>query len=72
MPIVRLLQNSSLPSDEVRRLATAYEHVLQALQLVDRNDRMAELVAEKIIQIGRSGVSDPVEIAALAVKQLQA
>lgn len=71
MAIYRLLQESS-PAEESRRLAAAYEQTLQALALVDRNDPITELVARKIIEIGRSGIRDPKEISRIAAKQLGA
>jgi hypothetical protein len=70
VPIYRLLQNTPMGPEEIKRLATAYEKALQALGLVDRNDPIAELVAKKIIEIGQTGVRDPAEISALAVKEL--
>jgi hypothetical protein len=48
----------------------AYEQTLRALRLKDRNDPITQLVAEKIIAIGRTGIEDPTEISKLALKQL--
>jgi hypothetical protein len=51
MAIDRLLQNSVLGPDEIKTLTQAYEDALRATGLVDRDDPVSELVAEKIIAI---------------------
>jgi len=67
--IGRLLENSSLPLEEVSRLVAAYERTLRVLHLVDRNDPVTQIVAKKVIEIGERG-GDAVEISRLAVKEL--
>ena len=57
--------------EEIDGLTTAYEQALLALGLVDRNDRLAEMVAKKVIEIWQTGVRDPADISAVAVKSLQ-
>ncbi|OSJ22119.1 hypothetical protein BSZ19_46880 [Bradyrhizobium japonicum] len=71
MPIYRLLQNKPLGPEEISRLTAAYEQALQGIGLVDRNDPIAEMIAKKIIEIGQTGVRDPADIAALAIKELR-
>ena len=70
MPIYRLLQNIPMGPEEISRLTTAYEQALRAIGLVDRNDPIAEMVAKKIIEIGQTGVREPADISALAIKEL--
>jgi hypothetical protein len=41
-----------------------------ALRLKDRSDPITQLVAEKIIAIGRLEIEDPAEISKLALKEL--
>ena len=48
----------------------AYEQTLRALRLEDRDDPVTQLVAEKIIAIGRLGIEDPAEISKLTLKEL--
>ena len=48
----------------------AYEKTLRALDLKDRNDPITQLVAEKIIAVGRLGIEDPAEISKLALRKL--
>jgi hypothetical protein len=70
MPIQRILQNSPLHPEDIRRLVAAYEKTLQALGLKDRNDPITELVAKKIIEIGQTGVRDPEQISQRAIEGL--
>jgi hypothetical protein len=70
MAIYRILQNSPLSPEDISRLIVAYEATLKALGLTDRSDPITELVARKIIEIGQTGVRDPVEISRRAVADL--
>jgi hypothetical protein len=70
MAIYRLLQNSPMGPEEIRRMETAYEQTLRALHLKDRNDPMTEMIAKKIIEIAQTGVKDPAQISLLAMKEL--
>ena len=49
---------------------TAYEQTLRTLRLKDRNDPITQLVAGKIIAVGRLGIEDPAEISKLALREL--
>jgi hypothetical protein len=70
MPINRLLAQSSLGPEEIRLLNEAYEQTLRALNLVDRNDPLTEIVAKKIIEISQTITNDPAQISKLAIKAL--
>jgi hypothetical protein len=70
MTIHRLLKNTTFGPEEIERLVTAYEQTLQALGLKDRSDPITQLVAEKIIAVGRLGIEDPAEISKLALNEL--
>jgi hypothetical protein len=70
MAIYRILQNSPLSPEDIGRLTAAYEATLKALDLTDRSDPITELVARKIIEIGQTGVRDPLEISRRAVRDL--
>jgi hypothetical protein len=70
MAIYRLLQNTVFEPKDIERLVAAYELTLRALRLKDRDDPITQLVAEKIITIGRLKIEDPVEISELALKEL--
>jgi hypothetical protein len=70
MPISRLLQNLPIGPAEISRMTAAYEQTLRTIGLVDRNDPIAEMIAKKIIEIAQSGVREPADISALAIKEL--
>ena len=70
MAIYKLMQNTVFEPKDIERLVTAYEQTLRALRLKDRSDPITQLVAEKIIAIGRLGIEDPAEISKLALKEL--
>ena len=70
MPIGRLLKDSKLGQDEIKRLNAAYTYALRSLSVVDRNDPLTEMLARKIIEVGATE-SDPVKISEIAIKQLR-
>jgi hypothetical protein len=70
MPIRSHLGNASLTPDEIRCLNDAYKAALRSLSLVDRNDPLTKMIADKIIEIGQGGVRDPAVISARAIKAL--
>jgi hypothetical protein len=67
--IDRLLMGSSLDRELLAQLKLAYEATLRALHLVDRNDPITELIAKRVIEVGKRG-GDPFEISKLVIKGL--
>jgi hypothetical protein len=45
-------------------------NVLQELGLVNRKNAVTAVVAEKVVEVGATGTSDPEEIAKAAIKRL--
>jgi len=70
MPINRLLADSKLGPEEIKRLKAAYTYALRSLSVVDRNDPLTEMLARKIIEVGATE-SDPAKISEIAIKQLR-
>ncbi|MEH2501429.1 pyrimidine operon attenuation protein/uracil phosphoribosyltransferase [Bradyrhizobium sp. AZCC 1578] len=70
MPIYRLLQNMPMGPEEISRLTTAYEQALRAIGIVDRGDPLAELLARKIIEVAQTGIREPADISAQAIKEM--
>jgi hypothetical protein len=66
MPINRLLENSKLTAEEIKRLNRAFTFALRSLSLVDRNDPLTEMIARKIIEVG-AAETDPAKISQIAV-----
>jgi hypothetical protein len=59
MPIRTLLNDDqSFSPDEAKVLIEAFEQSLQALRLVDREDPVTRLVAEKVLEAARGGERD--------------
>ena len=65
----RLIKRSSLPTEEKERLSEILERTLRRLDLVDRNDALTESIARMIIDLDRSGVRDPDEIAGRVLRR---
>jgi hypothetical protein len=70
MPIGRLLKDSKLGQDEIKRLNAAYTYALRSLSVVDRNDPLTEMLARNIIEVGATE-SDPAKISEIAIKRLR-
>jgi hypothetical protein len=70
MAIYKLIRNTVVELTDIERLVAAYEQTLRALRLKDSDDPITQLVAEKIIAIGRLGIEDPTEISKLTLKEL--
>jgi len=66
MPISKYIK-AEMGSAELTRLRVAYGKALWMLYLVDRDDPVAESVAKEVIDAVTSGVTDPQEIAKIAV-----
>jgi hypothetical protein len=70
MAIYRLLQNSGLEPDEIKRMTTAYEKALVLLGLKDRTDPLTETVARHIMEAAETGEKDPELISTLALRHI--
>jgi len=68
--IYRLLQNSAFAPEDIGPLVAAYEDCLRILNVTDRTDPITELLVKKIIEIGQTGMRDPVQIGRLALKEI--
>jgi putative ubiquitin-RnfH superfamily antitoxin RatB of RatAB toxin-antitoxin module len=66
----RLVQDSAMTADEIGRLRKAYELALREIGVQDRDDPLTEKVAKEIIEVARTGLTDPAEISRLAVKRV--
>ncbi len=71
MTLRRLLRGSSVPPETIAQLSLAYSKTLRALNLVDRDDPVSEMVARQVIEIAGTGVRDPRQICRMAVAQLE-
>ena len=62
MPIGQFIKGE-LGSAEVKRLDVAYATTLRMLDLTEHDDPISDIVAEKVVDVGTSGVTDPQDIA---------
>jgi len=69
MPINRLLKDKRTP-EEIERLNEAFNHALNLMGVLDRNDPLCDLVARKVIEVGATGISETREIAEIAVVRI--
>jgi hypothetical protein len=72
MAIYRLLQQSAFTPDDIHRLVSAHEDCLRALNIADRSDPISERLAKTIIEIAQTGLRDPAQIRARALKEIEA
>ncbi|MGB9014727.1 MAG: hypothetical protein WCC13_05320 [Methylovirgula sp.] len=70
MAIYRLLENSPLGPEEIRRMTEAYEIALRTLKIPNRAGPLTELVAKKIIAIAQTGKEDSEALANRALKEV--
>jgi hypothetical protein len=70
MPIHRLLQNHAFGPDAIAMMVAAFEDALRELQIVDRADPRAELVAKKIIEFAQRGERDSARLREQVVRSL--
>ncbi len=70
MPINRLLKEGAYTPEQIALLKQPFDLALRQLGLVDRNDPICEIIARKIIELGKEAAHDAKQIAALAVKLL--
>jgi hypothetical protein len=69
MPINKLLKDKRRP-EEIELLNKAFNHALNLLGVVDRNDPLCDMVARKVLEVGATSVCEPREIAEMAVARM--
>jgi len=71
MPIYRLLKRETFNPEVATLLGGVFEDVLRTLGLVRRVDAATELVAEKIIELARTGERDPDRLKQLTLEAFE-
>jgi hypothetical protein len=64
------LKGSALEPELIRSLEAAYEKTLRIIGLVDRDDPITEMIARTIVEIAQTGVHDPAQLSAMAIKEI--
>jgi hypothetical protein len=70
MAIYRLLTGSTFEPEAIAAMTTAYEDILRALNLTNRQDPLTEIVAKKIIKAAEIGERDPIRLRTKALYSL--
>jgi hypothetical protein len=68
MPIYRLLERSPFRPETAAVLGHVFEEVLKELRLVNRQDPVTELIAEKVIELANAGERDPERLKQLVLE----
>lgn len=71
MPISRLIANINLTREQEHVVELAYNHALRKLNLVDRNDPICDLIAKRMIDLHRRGVTDAVALAEITIREIR-
>ena len=69
VPITPFLQDQAFDPETGQAVANALVMTCQALGLSNRDDAMTQLVAEKIIELAKRGLNDPIELHLAAIKE---
>jgi len=62
MPIQQWLAGSAFSPEDVTMLASAFESSLRDLGLVNREDPIVLLVAQRVIALAQEGERDPIKL----------
>jgi len=68
VPIYRLLEREAFEPEDVALMCNVFEDLLQTLGLADREDPVATLVAQKVIELAQTGVRDPIRLKRLTLE----
>lgn len=66
----RILQDTPFGPFEIERMVAAYEQAIRALRPPECGDGINERIARKIVEVTKTGIRDPAEICAQAMRQL--
>ena len=68
---IRISNEAVFDPQAVKVLATAFDDACAALNVIDRADPRALIVAKKIIEHARCGERDPIRLREVALTELQ-
>ena len=71
MPIYRLLDKATFHPETAAALGRVFEDVLKELGLVNRQDSVTELIADKLIELANAGERDPARLKQLTLEALR-
>ncbi|MGY4573395.1 hypothetical protein [Bradyrhizobium sp. USDA 3256] len=65
------LQIDAMAPKDANLIAKAYEQTLRMLSVKDGDDPLTEIIAKTVIKVAQTGIEDPAEISAQAIKELE-
>jgi len=69
VPIYRLLEREAFEPEDVALMSNVFEELLETLGLAGRrDDPVATLVAQKVIELAQTGVRDPIRLKQLTLE----
>jgi hypothetical protein len=68
MPIYPLLTREGFAPDRAATISHVFEDVLLTFGLVDREDPLTKLIAQKMIEIAQTGEKDPARLKQLTLE----
>jgi hypothetical protein len=71
MPLTPYLKDAVFDPPAIEAMNTAFKAVCESLQLVERDDPIIQIVARKVIDVGRTGERDPGKIHDLVLLALK-
>jgi hypothetical protein len=71
MPIHRLLENSAFEPEHIESMAAAFLDLCRELDLGE-HDPLREVIARQVIEFGRRGERDPVQLKELVMMAIRA
>jgi hypothetical protein len=69
MPITPFLRGQAFDPEAVKAMGIAFTDSCQALGLVERTDKLTELVADRIIELAQQGIRDAAALTAMVLKE---
>jgi hypothetical protein len=71
MPIYRLLEREAFDPELVAMMGHVFEDVLRTLDLVDREDPLTKMIANKVIELAQTGVRSPARLKELTLEAFE-
>jgi hypothetical protein len=70
MPIDHMITDETLSPDERHVLSLAFNSALRKLELVDRDDPICAIIAQRMIDIHKRGVRDAVALCEITIREI--
>ncbi|WP_051380591.1 hypothetical protein [Bradyrhizobium sp. WSM1743] len=70
MPITPLLTDGNFEPEQRHVLELAFNAALRRIGLVDRKDPICEIVAQRMIEVQRRGVTDAVALCEITIREI--